>query len=871
MSKYLKTNIKYILVITITLLLTGTYNSICFAQNEYKQKRKLLAKQIEDLHEAVNDNIFDQQSKWQIKNRQERARSMQRIIAKQKINQEIPKLWRVQSRVLSIRSTIRDAGSHSITAIPILKQDVKNLTSFLSDVKKSIADVKKYRLTIEKLTEEAEQLRSEKERQAKEDQKRASEVQQKINTTRQANKNLKTQLPLISEELKSLRGKSKLLVETITALTNKGKVLSEQATTIKSDLNTQTTANKALKEKTEQLLADGRSNGYISKEVEDKWSKMANLEISVTDTGDNEDILEFVSFRSNIYNTLEQREATLGELLALYLSGYDGIIIEFDHSKRIDLTIKKPEVFSIKSTAKQRPTSRSSNRFGILIKKLRAQIEKLLRKIRLASYELRSSIIKLYGAKNKLHHKENACSRSFDNAVRVRNTLYTRKQTLKSHNSKMLKFLKLNLQYMDLSHEFEVKNMEFEKKISSLTTRTQQLEQQFQDLQSDMKKQLSMHSELQLIQSQILESKAIYVEVKTFREDLSKYSENVNHKFHSLTYKARFTFNDFSNGDAEVLNILTESYNQMSTIRVKNSRYFEIKLAQVGIEARQVFKADMESHMASALSQMAHYLNESLFDSFALTLKALHESHNFQEGFLHSIVQNLSLMGLDIEKGESTSYKIGSALGDVTSLLISVSEIVLGLSIKGGGGISGGFISLSSAGALAPIGMPLSATSILTGAAMATHGFEGLSNSTDSIMDKLSTEQNLKNVKADKKIADSAQKLGMRKADDIAAFAKTSKKISKKQLRHIKGNSRYRGGGYLDNVESAQKVLDGYKGGNAKFLGKTREGHVVVKFDGVTGTNVNPGAGFPNQPTNVFIIKGTAKPSVVPTSPTWKP
>ena len=100
-------------------------------------------------------------------------------------------------------------------------------------------------------------------------------------------------------------------------------------------------------------------------------------------------------------------------------------------------------------------------------------------------------------------------------------------------------------------------------------------------------------------------------------------------------------------------------------------------------------------------------------------------------------------------------------------------------------------------------------------------------------------------------------------------FPGVGTKISQKQLRHIKGRPEYRGGGYFDNVADAQKVLDAFHSGAAKIIGKTSQGFPVVRYLGVTGTNVNVSAGFPNQPTNVFIIKGTTSTSVVPANPNW--
>jgi hypothetical protein len=65
--------------------------------------------------------------------------------------------------------------------------------------------------------------------------------------------------------------------------------------------------------------------------------------------------------------------------------------------------------------------------------------------------------------------------------------------------------------------------------------------------------------------------------------------------------------------------------------------------------------------------------------------------------------------------------------------------------------------------------------------------------------------------------------------------------------------------------------LDAVHSGDATFLGATRNGQQVFQYNNVTGYNNNPGAGYINQATNTFIIKGTSSPSVVPTSPTWTP
>ncbi|MEK7411770.1 MAG: RHS repeat-associated core domain-containing protein, partial [Planctomycetota bacterium] len=115
-------------------------------------------------------------------------------------------------------------------------------------------------------------------------------------------------------------------------------------------------------------------------------------------------------------------------------------------------------------------------------------------------------------------------------------------------------------------------------------------------------------------------------------------------------------------------------------------------------------------------------------------------------------------------------------------------------------------------------------------------------------------------------------------ADEAAALLRAVDDVSptispQRQLRHLEGTAENaaNGGGYLNSLTDAQSVLDALKNGSATVLGRTRNGHLLVRVDEVTGYNTNVAAGFVNQPTNVFIVKGTTSPSVVPTSPTAKP
>lgn len=92
-----------------------------------------------------------------------------------------------------------------------------------------------------------------------------------------------------------------------------------------------------------------------------------------------------------------------------------------------------------------------------------------------------------------------------------------------------------------------------------------------------------------------------------------------------------------------------------------------------------------------------------------------------------------------------------------------------------------------------------------------------------------------------------------------------------RQGRHLAGHRDYNGGGYVNSLDDARQVLTDYHNGDAVVLGRTAHGDIVVRTNSVTGYNNNVGAGYLDQPTNVFIIKGTSSPSVVPTNPNWHP
>ncbi|GJM39251.1 MAG: hypothetical protein DHS20C19_26180 [Acidimicrobiales bacterium] len=86
-----------------------------------------------------------------------------------------------------------------------------------------------------------------------------------------------------------------------------------------------------------------------------------------------------------------------------------------------------------------------------------------------------------------------------------------------------------------------------------------------------------------------------------------------------------------------------------------------------------------------------------------------------------------------------------------------------------------------------------------------------------------------------------------------------------KQLRHLEPT--VDNGGYFIDAVDAQRVLDAVHDGSAEILGRRRGGHIVVRVDDIFGTHVTNGT-EDVMTTDVFMIKGTAHPSVVPTNPT---
>ncbi|WP_197409099.1 PAAR domain-containing protein [Psychrobacter sp. ENNN9_III] len=97
----------------------------------------------------------------------------------------------------------------------------------------------------------------------------------------------------------------------------------------------------------------------------------------------------------------------------------------------------------------------------------------------------------------------------------------------------------------------------------------------------------------------------------------------------------------------------------------------------------------------------------------------------------------------------------------------------------------------------------------------------------------------------------------------------TSTKIAQSQRKHIKGDSQHKHGSYFNSTQEAQEVLDAFHSNKATIVGYNRQNQPIVRYDGISGvySTTNKNRVTYTAPTNYFIIKGTKKVSVVPTSP----
>jgi RHS repeat-associated protein len=191
-------------------------------------------------------------------------------------------------------------------------------------------------------------------------------------------------------------------------------------------------------------------------------------------------------------------------------------------------------------------------------------------------------------------------------------------------------------------------------------------------------------------------------------------------------------------------------------------------------------------------------------------------------------------------------------------IAIDLAQIELGLFAMEGGAalaLSGGVAEIGSLGTLSIGAVPafVLGVSIAGGGAVAAgHGAKNLGQHVDDLH---------WNNQASGSGAGNA-------ANPISATVSRQK-----QGRHVLGDPLHdnTGKSYFKSHADAQEVLDAYHRGDATVVGRMSSGNTVVRYGEVTGYNNNPRAGFLDQPTNMFMIKGTKSPSVVPINPNWVP
>ncbi|WP_246486950.1 RHS repeat-associated core domain-containing protein [Kribbella qitaiheensis] len=95
---------------------------------------------------------------------------------------------------------------------------------------------------------------------------------------------------------------------------------------------------------------------------------------------------------------------------------------------------------------------------------------------------------------------------------------------------------------------------------------------------------------------------------------------------------------------------------------------------------------------------------------------------------------------------------------------------------------------------------------------------------------------------------------------------------AQKQARHMLSGKNYDGGGYFKNPDDPQRVLDAFHSGEGQVMGLAKSsGNVVIRVPAITGYNNNIRSTNLNQPTDMFMIKGTKSVSVVPVNPNGVP
>jgi len=99
-----------------------------------------------------------------------------------------------------------------------------------------------------------------------------------------------------------------------------------------------------------------------------------------------------------------------------------------------------------------------------------------------------------------------------------------------------------------------------------------------------------------------------------------------------------------------------------------------------------------------------------------------------------------------------------------------------------------------------------------------------------------------------------------------------SRSISEqKQDHHVQPSRLYGGGGYFSSRAGSQSVLNAFHSGGGFIMGRNiGNSQIFFHYGGAAGFNQNLGAGFINQTTNMFMIKGTSRVSVVPINPRWR-
>jgi hypothetical protein len=252
----------------------------------------------------------------------------------------------------------------------------------------------------------------------------------------------------------------------------------------------------------------------------------------------------------------------------------------------------------------------------------------------------------------------------------------------------------------------------------------------------------------------------------------SQLFENVfTPRVQSEYFSAPIEFNASEAGDNAALKTYHQAKSQKHQQLGINDAYRQSDYSVKMIEMRQLNKGKLPTSVLDNFTALAKGMLDDTPNAVLLAYQALMASEQFQMGFASSVANNVNPLSFafPIEANCPTDLcTAGEVAGDITSALIGGYEFVAGIGLTVGS--SGLTVTVAATGTV--FALPVTASGVAAGVAMAGHGLTTLNQSIKSLYSKIQTAKNI-------------------------AFAKHSKsllaKLDKQQLKQLKKQSREAG------------------------------------------------------------------------------